>query len=155
MSEAGKKNLVGVLIDGVDRTSAVDSIIRAAQQRRRYAVSALAVHGVMEGVLDPAHLYRLNHLELVVADGQPVRWALNHLHDVGLRQRVYGPSLTLAVLARAEQEKLPVYFYGSTEDVLSLLSVKILERFPRLIIAGSSPSTFARITVEAADRIGG
>jgi exopolysaccharide biosynthesis WecB/TagA/CpsF family protein len=129
-------------------------VIEAAHRGGAFALSAMAVHGVMEGVLDPSHLYRLNRLELVVADGQPVRWALNHLHDVGLRQRVYGPGLTLAVLARAEQEKLPVYFYGSTVDILSLLSVKLLERFPRLIIAGSSPSTFGRITVEAADRIG-
>src|SRR4029077_18652625 len=114
MNEAGKKNLVGVLIDGVDRASAADRIIRAAQQSEGYAVSALAVHGVMEGVLDPAHLYRLNHLELVVADGQPVRWALNLIHSVGLRQRVYGPNLTMDVLARAAHERIPVFFYGST-----------------------------------------
>jgi N-acetylglucosaminyldiphosphoundecaprenol N-acetyl-beta-D-mannosaminyltransferase len=154
MSAVEKRNILGVLIDDASLETATGLVIEAAHRGAAFALSAMAVHGVMEGVLDPAHLYRLNHLELVVADGQPVRWALNHLHDVGLRHRVYGPSLTLAVLARAEQEKLPVYFYGSTEDVLSLLSVKILERFPRLIIAGSSPSTFGRITAEAADRIG-
>jgi exopolysaccharide biosynthesis WecB/TagA/CpsF family protein len=143
-----------VLIDDANLETATGIVIEAAHRGGAFALSAMAVHGVMEGVLDPSHLYRLNRLELVVADGQPVRWALNHLHDVGLRQRVYGPGLTLAVLARAEQEKLPVYFYGSTVDILSLLSVKLLERFPRLIIAGTSPSTFGRTTVEAADRIG-
>src|SRR5262245_33335277 len=136
MTELEKNNLLGVLVDGIDRETAANRIICAARQRWPYAVSALAVHGVMEGVLDPAHLYRLNHLELVVADGQPVRWALNLLHSVGLRQRVYGPSLTLDVLARAAQEQIPVYFYGSTQDVLAQLCANLRNRLPSLIIAG-------------------
>jgi exopolysaccharide biosynthesis WecB/TagA/CpsF family protein len=60
----------------------------------------------------------------------------------------------LSVLARAEQEKLAVYLYGSSPDVLSLLTANLQRRFPRLIIAGTSPSTFGRITAEAADHIG-
>jgi len=85
MSEATKKNLLGVLVDGVNQEAATTTIIQAARERRTCSVSAIAVHGIMEGVLDPGHLYRLNHLELVVADGQPVRWALNLMHTVGLR----------------------------------------------------------------------
>ncbi|MGC2697267.1 MAG: WecB/TagA/CpsF family glycosyltransferase [Candidatus Angelobacter sp.] len=153
MSEAGKKNLLGVLVDGVDRTSAADKIVQAAHQRRTYAVSAIAVHGVMEGVLDPTHLYRLNHLELVVADGQPVRWALNLIHSIGLRQRVYGPNLTLDVLARAANERIPVYFYGGTQGVLDLLCANTAAMFPGLIIAGVQPSTFGRTSPEVADQI--
>lgn len=153
MTELEKNNLLGVLVDGIDRETAANRIICAARQRHSYAVSALAVHGVMEGVLDPAHLYRLNHLELVVADGQPVRWALNLLHSVGLRQRVYGPSLTLDVLARAAQEQIPVYFYGSTRDVLALLCANLRNQFPSLMIAGAEPSTFGRINRELAAQI--
>lgn len=154
MSAVTKRNILGVLIDDADAQTATDMVIDAAHRGGPFSVSAIAVHGVMEGVLDPAHLYRLNCLELVVADGQPVRWALNHLHSVGLRKRVYGPNLMVSVLARAEQEKLPVYLYGSSPDVLSLLSANLQQRFPKLMIAGTSPSTFGRITPEVADRIG-
>lgn len=154
MSAVEKRNIVGVLVDDASMATATRIVIEAARRGGSFALSAMAVHGVMEGVLDPTHLYRLNNLELVVADGQPVRWALNHLHSVGLRQRVYGPSLTIEVIARAEQEKMPVYFYGSTTDVLALLSERLKQRFPSLIVAGTSPSTFGRITPEAADRIG-
>jgi N-acetylglucosaminyldiphosphoundecaprenol N-acetyl-beta-D-mannosaminyltransferase len=153
MSEAGKKNILGVLVDGASLETATRRVIEAARRGDSFAVSALAVHGVMEGVLDSAHRYRLNHMELIVADGQPVRWALNHLHATGLRQRVYGPNLTLSVIARAEQEGLPVYFYGSTKDVLDLLCTNLRRRFPNLRIAGATPSTFGRISPEAADRI--
>jgi N-acetylglucosaminyldiphosphoundecaprenol N-acetyl-beta-D-mannosaminyltransferase len=152
MTEPEKKNLLGVLINGIDRESAVDLIIQAAHQRRAYAVSAIAVHGVMEGVLDPAHLYRLNHLEMVLADGQPVRWALNLIHSVGLRERVYGPHLTVSLAARAAREGVPVYFYGGTEDILKLLCVNLKARFPELVIAGAQASTFGRTRPEFADQ---
>src|SRR6476660_10638948 len=129
MSEAGKKNILGVLVDGASLETATRRVIEAARRGDSFAVSALAVHGVMEAVLDPAHRYRLNHMELIVADGQPVRWALNHLHSAGLRERVYGPNLMLSVLARAEQEKLAVYLYGSSPDVLSLLTANLQRSF--------------------------
>jgi exopolysaccharide biosynthesis WecB/TagA/CpsF family protein len=153
MIDAGKKNLLGVMVNAIDRESAADLIIQAAQQRRSYAVSALAVHGVMEGVLRPAHLYRLNHLELTVADGQPVRWALNLIHAAGLKERVYGPSLTVSVLGRAERLGIPVFFYGSTPDVLASLRVNIAAHYPRLIIAGTEPSQFGRLSAAAASEL--
>lgn len=154
MSAVKKRNILGILIDDADAQTATGMVIDAAHRGGPFSVSAIAVHGVMEGVLDPTHLYRLNSFELVVADGQPVRWALNHLHSAGLRVRVYGPNLMLSVLVRADQEKLSVYLYGSSPDVLSLLTANLQRRFPGLIIAGASPSTFGRITAEAADRIG-
>jgi N-acetylglucosaminyldiphosphoundecaprenol N-acetyl-beta-D-mannosaminyltransferase len=151
--EAGKKNLLGVLVDGVDMALATSQIIEAARQRRVFAVSAIAVHGVMEGVLNAGHLFRLNHFDLVVADGQPVRWALNLMHSVGLRQRVYGPGLTLSVLAQAAQCGIPVFFYGSTPEVLAQLQENLKSRFPGLIVAGTEPSLFGRTHPEVADQI--
>jgi exopolysaccharide biosynthesis WecB/TagA/CpsF family protein len=150
---SAKRNILGILIDDANLETATGMVIEAARHRSAFAVSAMAVHGIMEGVLDHAHRYRLNHLDLAVADGQPVRWALNHLHPAGLRQRVYGPNLTLAVLARAERESLPVYFYGSTKDVLALLCANLRQKFPKLQIAGATPSTFSQISVEAAEQI--
>src|SRR5262245_11766747 len=153
MNEGEKNNLLGVLVNGLDSASAADLIIQAARQHRPFTVSAIAVHGVMEGVLNPAHRYRLNHLDLLVADGQPVSWSLNLLHYVGLRSRVYGPNLTLDVLERAARLKIPVFFYGSTRDVLGPLCANLTARFPELIIAGAEPSMFARISPESACRI--
>lgn len=148
-----KKNVVGILVDPLDREAAIELIIEAARQPRPFAVSAIAVHGVMTGVLDSSHRYRLNNLDLVVADGQPVRWALNHIYQVGLKYRVYGPDLTYSVLARAEKEELPVFFYGSTPAVLEALCATTLKNMPRLKIAGVLPSAFGRITPEEADAV--
>lgn len=153
MKSSSKNNLIGVLVDGVDRQTAIEMVMEAAREGRGFSVSALAVHGVMSGVLDVTHRYRLNHLDLVVADGQPVRWALNLLHSVGLRQRVYGPALTLDVIQRAAEEGIPVYLYGSTQEVLTLLCASLRKRFPGIKIAGAEPSQFVRVSPETADQI--
>jgi len=153
MSDHGKRNVLGVLVDAIDCTEAGNRIIEAAKSRKTLGVSALAVHGVMTGVLDRAHRYRLNHLELVTPDGQPVRWALNLLYRVGLSDTVRGVDLTLHVLERAEAEKIPVYFYGSRQRVLDLLLPNLQLRFPGLIVAGAEPSKFRRVTPEEQEDI--
>lgn len=153
MIDLGKKNVLGVMIDAVDYEAAVDRIIRAAEERRPYAVSALAVHGVMTGVDDPEHLYRLNHLDLVTPDGQPVRWALNWLHRTRLKDRVYGPTLTLKVCRAAAEQGLPIYLYGSRPEVLAPLEHNLLQRFPALEIAGAEPSKFRTTTAAEKSKI--
>jgi exopolysaccharide biosynthesis WecB/TagA/CpsF family protein len=138
----GKRNVLGVLVDVVDYEAATDRVLDAAHAGRPMALTALAVHGVMTGVADRAHGARLNSFDLVTPDGQPVRWALNLLHGAGLRDRVYGPTLTLRVLARCAAEGLPVYLYGSTESTLDRLVAALTEQFPDLKIAGREPSKF-------------
>lgn len=148
MVSATKRNILGVGIDATDYVGAVERIITAAQHKTPLAVSALAVHGVMTGVLDRAHRHRLNQLDLVVPDGQPVRWALNLLHRAGLQDRVYGPNLMLKVCERAAAEGLPIYLYGSKAETLAQLQQNLCARFPQLIVAGTQPSRFRQLTAE-------
>ncbi len=157
MRHLGKKNVIGILIDAVDYEASVDFVFRAARQRRGAAISALAVHGVMTGVLDAAHKFRLNHFDLLVPDGQPVRWVLNWLYGAALADRVYGPNLTLKVCERAATEGESIFLYGSTAEILSALEQSLKQRFPGIRIAGSEPSRFRRLAagerIELADRI--
>jgi N-acetylglucosaminyldiphosphoundecaprenol N-acetyl-beta-D-mannosaminyltransferase len=138
----GKRNVLGVLVDVVDYEAATERVLAAARENRPLALTALAVHGVMTGVTDPAHGARLNSFDLVAPDGQPIRWALNLLHGAGLRDRVYGPTLTLRVLAGCAAEGLPVYLYGSTESTLDRLMADLTKQFPDLKIAGREASKF-------------
>jgi exopolysaccharide biosynthesis WecB/TagA/CpsF family protein len=148
-----KKNILGVLVDAVDYEFAVSSIIEAAEFKRTMAVSALAVHGIMTGVLDSVHRYRLNHLDLVLPDGQPVRWALNWLHDARLSDRVYGPTLMLKLCIRAAEKHLPVYLYGSTLRVIKAMEERLTARIPGLLIAGAQPSKFRCLNAEERTRV--
>ncbi len=153
MIDRGKHNLLGVQINAIDYEAAVDRIIQAAHARQSLGVSALAVHGVMTGVLDVEHGYRLNKLDLVVPDGQPVRWALNMLYGTKLADRVYGPNLTLHVCERAAMEGLPIYLYGSTEAVLRSFASNLRQKFPALQVAGSQPSRFCKLSAEEKSKV--
>ena len=73
LSHKTKCSVLGVLIDSINYDRVTNRILQAARERRSLSVSALAVHGVMTGVLDQEHRFRLNHLDIVVPDGQPVR----------------------------------------------------------------------------------
>jgi exopolysaccharide biosynthesis WecB/TagA/CpsF family protein len=137
-----KRSVLGVLIDVVDYPSAASRIMLAAADRRSYAVSALAVHGVMCAVRDTELRRCLNDFDMVTPDGQPVRWALNWLYGCGLRDRVYGPDLAHMILQEAAVEGHPVYFYGSRPDVLSKLQEALAIDIPGLVFAGLEPSQF-------------
>ncbi len=150
MIDQGRHNILGIRINAVDFEGAIEQILDAAAQSRPLGVSALAVHGLMTGVLDPIHRYRLNSLEMLVPDGQPVRRALNWLHGQGLRHRVDGPSLMLKLCQRAVDEGVPIFLFGGTEELLAALSESLRELAPGLQIAGCRASKFRQL--EAAER---
>jgi N-acetylglucosaminyldiphosphoundecaprenol N-acetyl-beta-D-mannosaminyltransferase len=146
MKDLGKRNVLGVLVDAIDHEAAIARIVDAAQGGKPLAATALAVHGVMTGADDPVHRYRLNHIDLVTPDGQPVRWALDRMYRAGLGQTTHGSGLMLGVCELAADRRLPIYLYGSTPAVLDRLVRSLGERFPALIVAGTEPSKFRRTT---------
>jgi N-acetylglucosaminyldiphosphoundecaprenol N-acetyl-beta-D-mannosaminyltransferase len=141
-----RHKVIGVRVSAMDYASACEAITDAAAAKQALTVTALAVHGVMTGVLSRQHRYRLNALDMVLPDGQPVRWALNLLFRTNLRDRVYGPNLMLRICERAEMLGLSVGLYGNRPEVLEDLRLQLLTRFPRLRLAAVMPSRFARVS---------
>jgi N-acetylglucosaminyldiphosphoundecaprenol N-acetyl-beta-D-mannosaminyltransferase len=146
MRDSRKRNVLGIMMDAVDYQMALDFVFEAAGEKRGCAISALAVHGLMTGTIDREQKFRLNHFDLLLPDGQPVRWALNRLHDAQLCDRVYGPKLTSKICERAAAEGVPVFFYGSTLEVLQALRKNLKLNYPQLPIAGMEPSKFRCLT---------
>jgi N-acetylglucosaminyldiphosphoundecaprenol N-acetyl-beta-D-mannosaminyltransferase len=153
MLNAGKRNVLGILIDAADYEGACKAIFAAAEQKRCLTVTALAVHGLMTGALDREHQFRLNHFDLLLPDGQPVRWVLNLLHHAGLSDRVYGPNLTTKICAGAVEKGIPLYFYGTSPETLSSLRKALEAKFPGILIAGMEPSRFRRLTRDEKEEV--
>jgi N-acetylglucosaminyldiphosphoundecaprenol N-acetyl-beta-D-mannosaminyltransferase len=131
-----KRKLFAVNYSICDYESASDEIIQQAHQNHSFGVSALAVHGLIESVKDQNLGELVNKIDLVVPDGQPIRWALNSFYKVGLKDRVYGPTLTKYVLEKANRDGLKVYLYGSTETTITKFRDFINRTYPQVIIAG-------------------
>ena len=153
MIDKGKFSVLGIDVNAIDYEAAVHRVIEAAKKRQGMAVTALAVHGVMTGVKDKAHNYRLNKFDLVCPDGQPVRWALNWLHGADLKDRVYGPDLTLRLCEAAGKEDVPVFLFGATDEMLDKFAEQLCGKFPGLKIAGRRQSAFRTITAEERDEL--
>ncbi len=145
---ADKVPLFGIGINPTSYDEATAAVIEAAVARRSFAVSALATHGLMYGVLYPEFAEVLDRIDLVTPDGQPVRWAMNILLETRLQDRVYGPQLTEHVCAAAEREQLSVYLFGSTEETCRQLVEALGRRFPKLSVAGIQPDRFREASPE-------
>jgi N-acetylglucosaminyldiphosphoundecaprenol N-acetyl-beta-D-mannosaminyltransferase len=141
-----KHNVLGVLVDDADYDGVTERVLAGARARRPMAVSALAVHGIVSAYGDSSLRARLNRFDLVVPDGQPVRWALKLLHRSNLEDRVYGPELTRRLLSAASAEGLPVYFYGSTLETVDAIRRRLPALYPKLVVAGAEPSAFRAIS---------
>lgn len=141
-------DVFGVDVSVVDYPSAVEAIMTAAQSRQSFGMTALAVHGLMLASDDPVLCEKINGLDLVTPDGQPVRWVMNMLHDVGLRRAVTGPDLTGEVCAAAAEHDVGVYLYGSTPETCERFVTSMRRRHPRLRFVGVQPDRFRDATDE-------
>ena len=81
---------------------------------------------------DSGHRHRLNHLDLVVPDGQPVRLGTELASRRRTKEPVRGPTLMLRLCEVAAARAVPIYLYGSRPEVLQVLQARLHVRFPRL-----------------------
>lgn len=148
MIDLGRHPILGVGINAVDYDAAVAKVIAAAAERRPMTATCSAVHGVMIGALDPEHRHRLNSFDMIVPDGQPVRWALRWRHGVRLSDRVRGVDFMLALCERAAAVGVPIFLYGSRPEILEPLVENLRRSYPALVIAGTRPSAFRSVSEE-------
>ena len=139
-------DLFGVPVSATTCEELVSVIVQAAEQRVPAIVSLHAVHAIIESTRSDELRAKVNRFNAVGPDGHPVRWVLNHLHGLKLKNRVYGPELMLRLCARAAEAGTPIYLYGSTPEVLELLQIELHRRFPDLPIAGAESPPFRALT---------
>ncbi|MDP9171069.1 MAG: WecB/TagA/CpsF family glycosyltransferase [Acidobacteriota bacterium] len=107
-------------------------------------ICVTSVHGVMEARRDLGIRSILNRADIATPDGMPLVWALR---SFGLpeQQRVYGPTLMLALCEQAMRLGHRVFLYGGRPETLDALRTNLLTRFPGLILAGSYSPPFREL----------
>ena len=148
-----KHDVLGVQVSAVDYDQAVEVITSAAKCRQPSVVSLHAVHALVTASRNEELRQAVNEFQLLAPDGQPVRWALNCLHALRLKDRVYGPELMLRLCERAAEEGIPIYLYGSSQTVIDALQQRLVQRFPRLLIAGAESPPYRELTPEEDDDV--
>lgn len=127
-----------------ERASAI--IIDKGLAFTSYGVSALAVHGFVESVKHPEFRSALEKIDMIVPDGQPIKWALNYFCNAGLEERVAGPILTEHVVKKANKLGLRIYLYGSTSQTLQKMQSYLAKNYPNIVVCGTHSDRFREAT---------
>ena len=130
-----------------------DAIVNSVRAEQPAVVSFHAVHAIVTSATDQELLRKVNEFDVIAPDGQPVRWALNHLYDTRLPDRVCGPELMLRLCDRAAVEGIPIYLYGSSQQVIDALCANLTQRCPELMIAGAESPPFRKLSAEEDDEM--
>jgi len=140
-------HVLGAFIDALtwDETLARISAWAAARESRY--VCLCNAHSVVTTTQDKDFLRVVNEADMATPDGIPVVWMLRRL-GFGVQQRISGANLMWRYLALAESRGDAVYFYGSSDATLTLLSERLRAAFPGLRVAGTHSPPFRALTAE-------
>jgi N-acetylglucosaminyldiphosphoundecaprenol N-acetyl-beta-D-mannosaminyltransferase len=144
--------VAGILVSQTTYADVTARVIRAAREGVSLVVAATSVHGLAMGAIDPEFGAILNSFDMLTPDGQPVRWALNALHDARLAERVYGPTLMRRICEGAADAQLSVYLYGSQQSVLDRLVDRLSASVPELRVAGKRSPPFRDLSPAEAEQ---
>lgn len=139
--------VLGSQIDSLSMDDTLNKILEWGHARESKYIAISNVHVVVTARREADFQRVINGANMATPDGAPIAWMLRRSGCIG-QQRVSGPDLMWALCERCEAEKLPVYFYGSTEDTLSLMADRLLAAFPRLLIAGLDSPPFRLLSDE-------
>lgn len=105
------------------------------------------VHMVVEGYKDMEFQQVINRANIVAPDGRPISLFLNYFNNAR-QERVCGMDMFPDLLRQAEVSGASVYFYGTTDKLLSRVVQKARQDFPLLTISGFYSPPFRHISDE-------
>ena len=123
----------------------LEAILEAARRGDSRTACFANVHMTVEAAGDADFAALVNGADWVVTDGVPLTWALRSLRNIR-QERVTGLDVLPDILQRAATEEIPVFFYGSTPEVLSRTVMVCGQRYPKLRIAGTFSPPFRPLT---------
>ena len=139
--------VLGTQIANLDYDGVEQVVSEWVDRKESQYVAIAPVHSMVEGVLHKSHRESLEHSGLNTADGMPVVWA-QQLLGHKKASRVYGPTLMMHLLERANKEGWRVGFYGGAPEALAILVDKLRLRFPKLKVACSISPPFRKLSEE-------
>ncbi len=148
--------VIGVSITALSSKEQIALMIAWAKQRASRIICVANVHMLVEAHWDVNLREILQKANLVTPDGMRLVWMMRIL-GVRAQERVAGMDILLASCQQASEYGIPVYLFGSTQDVLNRMKMKLGSDFPDLKIAGLESPPFRPLTEaensEVIDRI--
>lgn len=120
-------------------------------QTNKY-VCVCNTHSLVTAHKDKIFSKALDSANICTADGMPLVWALK-LFGVKHQDRVDGPNLMLDLCNKASKQGYNIYLYGSTENTLLKVNMKLKQLYPNIKIVGSYSPPFRSLTEQENENI--
>jgi N-acetylglucosaminyldiphosphoundecaprenol N-acetyl-beta-D-mannosaminyltransferase len=148
-----QKSLLSLPISLGKYTDFVTQAVELGKAQASAYICVANVHTCIEASQDESFARVVNGADIVTPDGMPLVKGLQLLYGIK-QERVAGPDLMPSLLAKAEQQNLKAFFYGSTVAILDKLVRLCNDRYPQLHITGVYSPPFRSLTsVETEDVI--
>ena len=147
-----RENIIKLKVDTGNYQSFIDRIIALGRRGDSHYVCVANVHMLIEGYRDTLFADAVNGADITTPDGMPLTWAMRMLY--GVRQdRVAGMDLLPDLLYKSASEGIPVFFYGSTDPMLSKAKAVLQSKYPALNITGTYSPPFRPLSSNEEDQV--
>lgn len=138
VDDANKRfEVLGVRVDAVTPSEVVAAVEVAIDAKAKSYVVFSTVSSILSARDDARVRSAMEEASVVAPDGMPLVWlgrrARSHTRPV---DRVYGPDFMLE-LFEVTGSRLRHFFYGGAPGVAEEMAVRLRERFPGLVVAGT------------------
>ena len=149
--------LISLDLSIISYENALNEILQLARTHTPSYACFANVHMTVEAHDNPDFAQKVNKANFVFTDGKPLCIALKLKHNI-IQPRIAGMDFMPDILQKAnyqfdnqadnQNNKLNVFLYGSTEEILGKISEKIKEKYPQINVCGSISPSFGEILEE-------
>lgn len=139
--------ILNTKINVTNMAATLDVLEKSLEDIRGKYICVANVHTTVMAFRDESYRRIQNESWMTLPDGKPLS-IVSKSRGYIEAERVPGPDLMPKVFEMSKEKGYRHFFYGSTENTLSMLKKKIEENYPYLEIAGMYSPPFRKLTEE-------
>ncbi|MDK0933366.1 WecB/TagA/CpsF family glycosyltransferase [Clostridium perfringens] len=140
-------DILGVNINVTNMKETVSYIEKNIENLKGNYICVSNVHTTVMAYEDVNYRNIQNSGAMALPDGSPLS-ILSRLRGFKSAERVTGPDLMEEIFKISEEKGYTHYFYGSTEETLEQLKIKLNQKYPKLKIVGIYSPPFRNLKKE-------
>lgn len=138
-------NIIDVQISNTNLKDLIEEIMIFIEKKETNYICVSNVHTTVEARKDKNFRKIVNESFMSIPDGMPLTW-IGKLKGHKSMSRTTGPDVMDEIFKLSQQKGYKHYFYGSSNETISLMIQNLKKEYPDLIIVGSKESVFRSLT---------
>ncbi|MEX0965805.1 MAG: WecB/TagA/CpsF family glycosyltransferase [Bacteroidia bacterium] len=140
-----KKHIISLGVSIIGFNELLNEVIQMGKNHQKGYACFANSHMTIEAHEDKGFQQIVNSSVYTLADGVPLQKAVKLMHGIN-QERIAGMDFMPAILKKAEAEKVTVYLYGSTPEILQAIQKRISTELPCLIVGGVFSPPFRQLS---------